>query len=97
MAVAFKLNKPLTLAATFINNPLLQPFLIVSSVELGHFILTGRLLRPAMADLTLAGLKAQFSAWLVGSLALGAILGGAGAMVTFLFLRLKTPGAARAR
>ena len=51
----------------------------------------------AMADLTLAGLKTQFTAWLAGSLVLGALLGGAGASVTFLFLRFKTPGVARAR
>src|SRR5580658_6397336 len=42
LAVYFGLNKPLTLAATFINNPLLQPFLIAASVVLGQFILTGK-------------------------------------------------------
>ena len=87
IAVVFKLNKPLTLAATFINNPLLQPFLILSSVTVGQFLLTGRV----VADLSLAGLKSGFIAWLVGSVAVGAILGGVGALVTFLFLRLKTP------
>jgi uncharacterized protein (DUF2062 family) len=34
-ALLFRLNKPLTVAGTFINNPLLQPFIIFSSVELG--------------------------------------------------------------
>ena len=40
-AVLFRLNKPLTLAATFINNPLLQPLLVATSIGLGHLMLNG--------------------------------------------------------
>jgi len=32
VALFFKLNKPLTVAGTFINNPLLQPVIVVSSL-----------------------------------------------------------------
>ena len=35
LAFLFRLNKPLTLASTFINNPLLQPVIVASSVEVG--------------------------------------------------------------
>jgi len=41
VAVLFRLNKPLTFAATFINNPVLQPFLVVASIGLGRLMLTG--------------------------------------------------------
>ncbi len=41
LALLFKLNKPLTVACTFINNPLLQPAIVVSSVELGYFLRGG--------------------------------------------------------
>ena len=34
LATLFGLNRPLTLAATFINNPLLQPLLVVGSLQL---------------------------------------------------------------
>ena len=91
IAVLFRLNKPLTLAATFINNPLVQPVLVVAAVETGNLVLSGKWYRPGFEDLTLAGLKAQFAAWLVGGVLVGAILGGAGAIITFLFLRLRAP------
>ncbi len=41
LALLFRLNKPLTVASTFINNPLLQPLIVVSSVELGYFLRGG--------------------------------------------------------
>jgi len=41
LAFLFRLNKPLTLASTFINNPLLQPVIVASSVEVGYFLRSG--------------------------------------------------------
>ena len=41
LALLFRLNKPLTVAATFINNPLLLPPTIFSSVELGCLLRLG--------------------------------------------------------
>jgi uncharacterized protein (DUF2062 family) len=41
VAILLRLNKPLILASTFINNPLLQPLLVISSVELGGFLRHG--------------------------------------------------------
>lgn len=87
LAVLFGLNKPLTLAATFINNPLFQPFLVAGSVALGHLLLTGTWNAFARPDLSARGLKEGLSDWLAGSVPLGAVLGGIGALVAFLVVR----------
>lgn len=95
IAVLFGLNKPLTLGATFINNPLFQPLLIALSVQLGRFILTGKWQRLAWPDMSPAGLKAGFTFFLVGTMPLGAILGAIGALITFIVLRRRNPGSRR--
>ena len=84
-AVLFKLNKPLTVACTFISNPLFQPLLVFGSVELGCLLrlgsfqpLTLRSLAAASTHLT----KEQLVIWIIGSVALGVVLGFLGAAVT---------------
>lgn len=85
LALLFRLNKPLTVACTFINNPLLLPFIIFSSVELGCLLRRGTFQPLSFADL--AGMrghinKEQFLIWIVGSVALGIIAGAIGAVLT---------------
>jgi len=85
VALIFRLNKPLTVAGTLINNPLFLPLIIFSSVELGCL-----LRRRSFQPLSLSALaamrghidKEQFFIWVIGSVALGIILGGVGAAVT---------------
>ena len=89
LAALLRLNKPLAFAATFVNNPLLQPFLIVGSLELGHFLMTGRFLRFSLAGHR-PDFKSEFGAWVVGSLVLGLLLGTLAAAVTYLILRLRS-------
>lgn len=86
LAALLRLNKPLAFAATWINNPILQPFLVVGGLELGHFMLTGKFLRLSMAH-SMADLKSQLAAWVIGSVALGVVLGALGAAIIFLILR----------
>ena len=93
LAVVLKLNKPLTFAATFVNNPLLQPFLVLGSVQLGHLLLKGRFLSLTLADMTALTIGTQLSAWLVGSVVLGVLLGGIAACAMFLFLWVRSPKA----
>ena len=88
LAALFRLNKPLAVAATFVNNPVLQPFLVVSAFEFGTFLLTGRFVRFSYSG-HLSDLKAQLGAWLIGSFAVGLLLGAVGAMLTFLLLQLR--------
>ena len=85
VASLLKLNKPLTVAGTFINNPLLQPFIILASVELGCLLRLG-----SFQPLTLSALSAmrthigkqELFIWVIGSVALGILAGGVGAAIT---------------
>jgi len=88
VAFLFGLNKPLTLASTFINNPLLQPFLVIGSLGLGGFLRTGSMQSLHLAALgrtqllSSTFLKEQLLAWVLGSLLLGLLVGGPAAVVT---------------
>lgn len=97
LAVMFGLNKPLTLAATFINNPLFQPVLIALSVQLGQLIVTGKASAFAWPDMSAEGLKKGLTFFLVGTMPLGIILGSIGALATFVVLRLRNAGDPRRR
>ena len=91
VALLFRLNKPLTVAGTFINNPLLLPLIVVASVDLGCF-LRGSPFPPWNASsLTGAHLKEELLAWVIGSVPLGILVGGVGAAITALVIRLKAP------
>ena len=83
-ALLFKLNKPLTVAGTFINNPLLQPFIVLSSVELGCLLCLGSFQRLSLSSLAGARThisKEQIFIWVIGSVALGILVGGIGAAI----------------
>jgi SAM-dependent methyltransferase len=91
VAFLFRLNKPLTVAGTFINNPLLQPLIVVASVDLGCF-LRGSPFPPLNASsLTGAHLKQELLALVIGSVPLGILVGGVGAAITALVIQLKAP------
>ena len=85
VALLFRLNKPLTVAGTFINNPLLQPFIILASVELGCLLRLGSF--QPLTLTTLAAMrthigKQELFIWVIGSVALGILAGGVGAAIT---------------
>jgi uncharacterized protein (DUF2062 family)/2-polyprenyl-3-methyl-5-hydroxy-6-metoxy-1,4-benzoquinol methylase len=84
VAVLFRLNKPLTLAATFINNPFLQPFLVAGSIGLGKLVLTGHYEVISAASFSAHGLGSSLQAWFAGSVILGVAVGGLMALVTFV-------------
>jgi uncharacterized protein (DUF2062 family)/SAM-dependent methyltransferase len=91
VALLFRLNKPLTVASTFINNPLLQPAIIVSSVEIGYFLRGGSFRPFHLSALTGAHMKEEMLAFVIGSVALGVLVGGAGAATTAVLIQLKAP------
>jgi uncharacterized protein (DUF2062 family) len=91
LALLFRLNKPLTLASTFINNPLLQPLIVVCSVELGCFLRKGSFQPWRLFSLTGAHMKDELFSWVVGSLVLGVIVGGVGAVITAALIHFKAP------
>jgi uncharacterized protein (DUF2062 family)/trans-aconitate methyltransferase len=90
-ALFFKLNKPLTVAGTFINNPLLQPAIIVSSVEIGYFLRDGSFRAFHLSALTGAHMKEEMLAFVIGSVVLGVLVGGLGAATTAVVIKLKAP------
>ena len=94
LATLFRLNKPITFGATFINNPLLQPLLIFYSIVLGHYMLHGERLHLASFQIRNMDLRSQLSDWVVGSLILGLILGLAGASFAALFVYSRSPHSA---
>ena len=89
LAFLFRLNKPLTLASTFINNPLLQPVIVASSVEVGYFLRSGAFRPFHLSALTGAHMKEELLAWFMGSVVVGVVLGGAGAAITAVVVRAK--------
>lgn len=93
LAVLFRLNKPLTFASTFINNPLFQPLLVVSSIEAGCLLRTGRLQPWKLSAFTGAHMKDEFLSWVLGSLVVGAVVGGVGAAITAIVVHLNTAAA----
>jgi uncharacterized protein (DUF2062 family)/SAM-dependent methyltransferase len=93
LAVLFKLNKPLTFAATFINNPVLLPALVVSSIEAGCFLLTGRFQPWKLSAFTMAHAKEELLFWAVGSVVVGVIVGAVGAAITAIVVHLNTAAA----
>jgi uncharacterized protein (DUF2062 family)/SAM-dependent methyltransferase len=91
LALFFKLNKPLTVAGTFINNPLLQPLIVVSSVELGYFLRDGSFRPFHLSALAGAHIKEELLGWVMGSVVLGVLVGGAGAAIVAVVVRVKAP------
>jgi uncharacterized protein (DUF2062 family)/trans-aconitate methyltransferase len=85
LALLFRLNKPLTVAATFINNPLFLPLTIFSSVELGCLLRLGSFQPLSLSELAaMRGHlnKEQLFTWAIGSVALAIFVGAVGATIT---------------
>ncbi|MGH9515659.1 MAG: DUF2062 domain-containing protein [Terriglobales bacterium] len=104
LALLFRLNKPLTVAATFINNPLLLPVTIFSSVELGCLLRTGSFQPLSLSELAVMRghiNKEQLVTWVTGSVAMGVLVGALSAAVTaivaHLYLRRSANPALRVR
>lgn len=91
LAALFRLNKPLAVAASFINNPILQWFLIFGALEIGNFILTGKLLRLSRPH-SISDVTSQLLAWSIGGVVLGILLGVLGAAIVFVILRWRRGG-----
>ena len=91
VALIFRLNKPLILASTFINNPFLQPALVISSLEIGFFLRHGYYQTFKFSGLTGAHMKDNLLSWFLGSLVLGLIVGSVGALVAALLVHWKSP------
>lgn len=82
LAIAFRLNKPLILAASFINNPFFLPLLIGGSLEAGSFLRTGKWQSWQLSAFTVAQLKGEVLSWFLGSVVVGVVVGAICAVLT---------------
>lgn len=90
LATGFKLNRPLTLAATFINNPVVQPFLLAGSLQLGHRVTRGTWVTLSMDALRQTDVATHVWALGVGSVVLSLLVGLPAAAVTYVVVAART-------
>jgi uncharacterized protein (DUF2062 family) len=83
-----RLNKAITLLASNISIPPMMPFILYGALALGHWLFTGQPLDLSPHQMTKSRALEYLGQWVVGSLALGAILGALGIIITYGTARL---------
>jgi uncharacterized protein (DUF2062 family)/2-polyprenyl-3-methyl-5-hydroxy-6-metoxy-1,4-benzoquinol methylase len=76
LATLFRLNRVIVYASAYIGNPLTVGPILFTEIQLGHRILHGGWLPVTLADMETLGVLGIFTNLLIGSLVLGAVLGG---------------------
>ena len=89
LASLFRLNKMLTFTATFVNNALLQPFLVLSSITTGYLLLEGKFIVLSLKEIKQLDLGGFLIYFIFGSIVFGLLLGIVGAAITFSALTLR--------
>lgn len=87
VATVLGLNRALTYLAANISVPWIAPFLILTSVQAGSFLLTGHGVPFEWSTITSFDPRAFGHAWLVGSLVVGSSLGVVGGVGAFFVTR----------
>jgi glycosyltransferase involved in cell wall biosynthesis len=88
VAHQLRLNKATLLLASHISIPPVVPFILYGSMVLGHWLFTGRTLDISLHQITKGLTLEHFVEWIVGSVALGVIVGLAGTVTTYFVARL---------
>jgi uncharacterized protein (DUF2062 family) len=83
-----RLNKAITLLASNISIPPMMPLILYGALALGHWLFTGQRLDLSPEQMTKAKALEYLWQWVVGSLALGAIVAGAGTLITYVVAKL---------
>jgi uncharacterized protein (DUF2062 family) len=78
-----RLNKAIALLASNISIPPVMPFILYGALALGHWMFTGQPLALSLHQTTRTMALQYLWQWVVGSLALGAIVAAVGALVTY--------------
>jgi uncharacterized protein (DUF2062 family) len=98
LAYLLRLNKPLILAATFINNPLCLPFLVGGSLEAGSFLRTGKWQDWQLSAFTnMQLLKSEAFSWVLGSMVVGVAAGAFCGAITAALVHWTAPAQRRQR
>jgi uncharacterized protein (DUF2062 family)/ubiquinone/menaquinone biosynthesis C-methylase UbiE len=87
LAMLFRLNRVLVVAATNLANPLTAPPLIFAEVQVGHRALMGTWLGLTMDEMAEEGLRGLFRDFFVGSLIVGTGLAALLAVLAWLIAR----------
>ena len=88
VAHQLRLNKATLLIASHISIPPVVPFILYGSMVLGHWLFTGQSLDISPHHITKGLTLEHFVEWIVGSVALGVIVGLAGTIFTYSLARL---------
>ena len=93
VAHGLRLNKAIALVASNISLPPMLPFVLYGGLALGHWLFTGEFggLDFAPAQMTKARAFEYLWQWLVGSVALAAIVAGLGTVIAYVIARLMRP------
>jgi uncharacterized protein (DUF2062 family) len=83
-----RLNKAITVLASNISIPPMMPFILYGALALGHWIFAGQPLELSPHQMTKSRALEYLWQWVVGSVALGAILGTLGTIITYGTARL---------
>jgi uncharacterized protein (DUF2062 family) len=85
LAHFLRLNKAITLVASNISIPPMVPFILYGSMALGHWIFTGQKLAAGFSpnQMTSANAFGYIGQWLVGSVALAALVATLGSVATY--------------
>ena len=82
------LNKAITLVASNISIPPMMPFILYGSLALGHWLFTGQPLDFSPEQMTRERAMEYLGHWFVGSLVLGALVGGFGTLIAYTVAKL---------
>ncbi len=83
LAHFLRLNKAIALVASNISIPPVMPFILYGALALGHWMFTGQPLDLSLHQMTRTMALQYLWQWVVGSLALGAIVAAVGALLTY--------------
>ncbi len=88
LAILFRMNKVLFIAAANISIPPCIPFIIAASYYVGGWVVadTGEL--PAISEMTLQAIHLNFMQYAVGAVLLAALAGVAGFVATWVLLKV---------
>lgn len=93
LSFILKLNKVTVYLAANISNPLMSPFLIFASLQIGNFLLYKNWLPLKLKDLKGMDIswtaKHFFLSWLFGGFVLGLVIGIIGGITTYILLNYR--------
>lgn len=83
LATVFKLNRLVTLTASWIATPILAPLLYFFSIETGEYLLHGAFIPLSIEEVKGMTISSFFASWLIGSLIIGTAAGLLSFIITY--------------